>query len=91
MRIRSSQHLGQLIAAARRRRNLTQRDVAREFGVTQSWISHVESGQQKAWIGPILRLASWLGIEITGTISESPREKDVRNAAHHPDINEIVG
>jgi transcriptional regulator with XRE-family HTH domain len=90
MTIRSSQHLGQLIAAARKRRNLSQRDVARHLGVTQAWVSHVESGQQKAWIGQILRLATWLGIELTGTISEPRRDKKVPNIRRHPDIDEIV-
>jgi transcriptional regulator with XRE-family HTH domain len=91
MTIRSSQHLGQLIAAARRARKLTQRDVARELGVTQSWVSHVESGNQKAWVGQILRLATWLGIEITGTLSDiSSKKRSRRDVSQHPDIDEIV-
>ena len=72
--IRSSQQLGNLIATARRRKHFTQRDVARELGVTQAWVSRVERGQQKAWIDQVLRLATWLGVEIMGTLPASLSE-----------------
>jgi transcriptional regulator with XRE-family HTH domain len=89
--IRSSQQLGRLIAAARRRKKLTQRDVARELGVTQAWVSRVERGQQKAWIGQVLRLATWLGIEIIGTLPENAVvTRPPVNTSDYPDINAVV-
>ena len=85
--IRSSQQIGQLIASARRKKKLSQRDVARELGVTQAWISRVEGGQQKAWIGQVLRLAAWLDLEIIGR----PKEEDctLQEDSIFPDINDV--
>ena len=88
--IRSSQHLGRLIAAARRKKKLSQRDVAHELGVTQAWVSRVERGQQKAWIGQVLRLAAWLELTITGKISEEGPVKKSHHDAEFPDINEVL-
>lgn len=88
--IRSSQQLGRLIAAARNRKNLTQRDVARELGVTQSWISNVETGQEKAWIGQILRLATWLGIEITGTLATPGVTEAGSENPNYPNIDDLL-
>lgn len=68
--IRSSRDLGQLVAAARRRRGLTQRKLADALGVTQAWISNVEQGKQRAWMGQVLRLIAYLGIDLVGTIRD---------------------
>ncbi len=88
--IRSSQDLGVLIAQARRERGLSQRQLAAELGVTQAWLSRVERGQQKAWIGQVLRLAVHLGIEITGR-QGSDAVQEVRKSASdgYPDLNKL--
>lgn len=83
--IRSSQQLGKLIAAARRRKKMSQRNIASELGVTQAWISRVERGQQKAWIGQVLRLATCLGVELTGSIQGTKVSKHTI----FPDINDV--
>ncbi|HLB33342.1 MAG: hypothetical protein A3F67_10510 [Verrucomicrobia bacterium RIFCSPHIGHO2_12_FULL_41_10] len=88
--IRSSQQLGQLIVAARRQKKLSQRDVAQELGVTQAWVSRVERGQQKAWIGQVLRLATWLEIDITGKLSHQHEKKKLNSDDEYPDINEVI-
>ncbi|MEI6351300.1 MAG: helix-turn-helix domain-containing protein [Verrucomicrobiota bacterium] len=88
--IRSSQQLGQLIAAARRRKSLSQRDVAQELGVTQAWVSRVERGQQKAWIGQVLRLATWLDLEITGRLPDDSDSVKHRVESGYPDIDKIA-
>jgi transcriptional regulator with XRE-family HTH domain len=67
--IRSSQDLGELIGSARRKRGLSQRDVAKELGVTQAWISRVERGNQKCWIGQVLRLAAFLDVNLVGELT----------------------
>jgi transcriptional regulator with XRE-family HTH domain len=87
--IRSSQQLGKLIAVARRQKKLSQREVATQLGVTQAWISKVERGQQKAWIGQVLRLVSWLEIDLVGRLpggigSDSPAN------AEYSDIDKIL-
>ena len=90
--IRSSRDLGQLIAAARRQRGLSQRQVAGDLGATQAWISRVEKGQQRAGVGQVLRLMTHLGITLTGEISNvvvtSPAKRKAGKA--HPDINRLV-
>ena len=88
--IRSSQDLGQLIAAARRRRSLTQRQVAEALGVTQAWISKVERGGQKTRIGQVLRLASSLEIRIAGEIAPPSAKSPVEATRDYPDLDDLL-
>lgn len=89
--IRSSQDIGALIARARRNRGQTQRQLAADFGVSQAWISRIELGQQKAWIGQVLRLASFLGIELSARIhTEGTPTPASRTASDYPDLNDLV-
>jgi transcriptional regulator with XRE-family HTH domain len=69
-RVRSSRDLGQVIAAARRRKGLTQRQVAGALGVTQAWVSRLEQGKQRAWVGQVLRLMAYLGIDLDCTLRD---------------------
>lgn len=69
--VRSSRDLGQVIAAARRRQGLTQHDVALALGATQAWVSRVEQGSQRAWVGQVLRLMSHLGIKLDCTTGDT--------------------
>lgn len=85
--IRSPQQLGQLLAAARRKKGLSQRAVAESLGMTQAWISQVERGHQFARLGQVLRLAAWLGIELTAALPGSQSEEVV---SEYPDINRLV-
>ncbi|MCC5790410.1 MAG: helix-turn-helix domain-containing protein [Opitutales bacterium] len=91
--VRSPQDLGQLIAQARRQRGQSQRQLAAEFGVTQAWLSRVERGHQKTWIGQVFRLAVYLGIELT---AQTPASKDASSesknspAGDYPDINQLI-
>lgn len=89
-RIRSSRDLGQMIAVARLRRGLTQRQVAEALGVTQAWVSRVEQGKQRAWIGQVLRLMAYLGIAIDCTIQEAASGSEASPADTYPNIDEIV-
>lgn len=87
--IRSPQDLGVLIAQARRGRGQSQRDLAAEFGVSQAWISRVEQGYQKTWIGQVFRLAVYLGIEMsaeTGMTGDDPQQEDTG----YPDLDSLV-
>lgn len=81
-----------LIAAARRSRGLSQRELAADFGVTQAWISRVERGQQKAWVGQVLRLATHLGIRLQGALPGAD-EEPVSQASHlsdYPDLDDLL-
>ena len=87
--IRSSQDLGELIALARRGQGLSQRDVAKELGVTQAWISRVERGNQKCWIGQVLRLAAFLGVDLVGEVSPN-RKGEVQVKGDYPDLDTLL-
>lgn len=87
--IRSPQDLGALLAQARKRRGLSQRQLAAEFGVSQAWISRVEQGYQKTWIGQVFRLAVYLGVELS---AGSGRSENRANSApmNYPDLDQLV-
>ncbi|MDA1067680.1 MAG: helix-turn-helix transcriptional regulator [Verrucomicrobia bacterium] len=87
--IRSSQDLGELIGSARRRRGLSQRDVAKELGVTQAWISRVERGNQKCWIGQVLRLASFLDVNLVGELSTDDKS-ETQAQGEYPDLDAFL-
>ena len=90
--VRSPQDLGALIAQARHQRGLSQRQLAADFGVTQAWISRVEQGYPKSWIGQVLRLAVYLGIELQ-VVDKNPAElpaTDSPGSTAYPDIDNLV-
>ncbi len=60
----SAGEVGKIITAARRHRGLTQTELARAVGATQSWVSEVEQGKDTAQIGKILRTLRYLGVRL---------------------------
>lgn len=90
--IRSPQDLGSLIAEARHRRGVSQRALAAEFGVSQAWLSRVERGYQKIWLGQVLRLAVYLGIELDARIGKSADKaaSAETQAGGYPDLDQLV-
>lgn len=87
--IRSPQDLGELIAQARRARGLSQRDLAAEFGVSQAWISRVEQGYQKTWIGQVFRLAVYLGIVMSVETGAAGNNQE-HEGEEYPDLDSLV-
>lgn len=78
----SAAEVGKIVAAARRYRKLTQAELARAIGATQTWVSEVEQGKETAQIGKVLRALSYLGIRLqTGVAPWSVRKP----AAHEPE------
>lgn len=51
----SAAEVGKIVVAARRHRKLTQSELARAIGATQTWVSEVERGKETAQIGKVLR------------------------------------
>jgi y4mF family transcriptional regulator len=71
----SAAEIGRIIVAGRRYRKLTQSELARAIGTTQTWISEVERGKETAQIGLVLRALSHLGIRLrTGSAPWEPGE-----------------
>lgn len=86
---RSAAEVGKIIAAARRHRRLTQTELARAVGTTQSWVSEVEQGKDTAQIGKILRTLSYLGVRLeTGVVpwGEPKTRRSSRTGASLSDI-----
>lgn len=89
--IRSPQDLGALIAQARKQRGQSQRQLAAEFGVSQAWLSRVEQGYQKTWIGQVFRLATYLGIELIAAGESSPNvTTKSKESVDYPDLDTLV-
>jgi transcriptional regulator with XRE-family HTH domain len=51
------------LRAARLRRLLTQRELAATAGLTQATVQRIETGQQRARISTVRRLAEALGVD----------------------------
>ena len=90
--IRSPQDLGGLIAEARHERGQSQRELAAEFGVSQAWLSRVERGYQKTWLGQVFRLAVYLGVEMDARIGKSAdaQRSAKAEAGGYPDLDQLV-
>src|SRR5882757_6235308 len=85
----SAADVGKIIIAARRHRGLTQTELARAIGGTQSWVSEVEQGKDTAQIGKVLRTLSYLGVRLnTGTTpwSDPKSGKPARTGVSLSDI-----
>ena len=61
MLIRTADDIGAAIFEARRRRRLTQVDLAAQAGVTSRGLREVEHGKPTAEIGLVLRVIAFLG------------------------------
>lgn len=65
----SSREVGQILLAARKHLDLTQAELARAIGATQTWVSEVENGKDTAQIGKVLRALSHVGVRLqTGVV-----------------------
>jgi HTH-type transcriptional regulator/antitoxin HipB len=68
--IRSSEDLGRAVAELRRRRGLTQAELAANTGLGRSWLAHLETGHTTAVLDHLLLLLRRLGATITVTIGD---------------------
>lgn len=62
MFVRSARTLGILLREQRRRRGLTQAQLARRAGVSRQWLNGVERGREGAELGRVLRTLASAGI-----------------------------
>jgi transcriptional regulator with XRE-family HTH domain len=56
----------------RTERKLTQSDVARETGISSSFLSLVEQGRSDITIGRLLRLAEFYEVELSDLLADEP-------------------
>lgn len=64
--IRDSKSLGELIRDERRRRHMTQAELAECAGVGINFVSQVERGKPTAELEKVLALVSMLGLTLVG-------------------------
>lgn len=62
--MRKTSDLGLMVMAVRKRHNLTQIELAKRLGVSQRYLSELETGRPKVLNEKLLRLLADLGIEL---------------------------
>lgn len=57
--------VGQIVSDARKREKMTQQELAKNVGVTKSYISRIENGTVEPGAGLFLRIIGFLGLNIS--------------------------
>jgi transcriptional regulator with XRE-family HTH domain len=79
------QELGRQVAAKRRSRHLTLRQVAEQTGVSIPTLSRVERGDHLPELENLLRLARWVGLRL-----DPATQRRIRNrVVHRPDADTV--
>ena len=93
--IPSATVLGRYIRAARLKKGLTQRDLAKHLFCSLRWITEVENGKDTAQIGKVIGLCQYLDLQVCLTI---PSQNTVRvedgaqqSGSDYPDLDTIMG
>jgi len=63
----SARQLGSAVRAERKRRGITQVDLAERSGVSRAWLARFETGHPSASIEPLFRILQELGLGLTLT------------------------
>jgi len=91
--IPSAAILGNHIRAARRRKGLTQRDLAKHLHCSLRWITEVENGKDTAQIGKVLLLCQFLNLRVL--LGYPNNDKKAGNGGgigdDYPDLDTIMG
>jgi transcriptional regulator with XRE-family HTH domain len=65
--VRSAEDFGRGIAEVRRRKDLTQRELAEQGGISRHWLAKLEAGHSTPVLEHLLRLTRRLRITVTLT------------------------
>lgn len=76
LRIRSATDVGEIVRAARRRRRMTQSDLALAAGVSRRWIVDLEAGKPRAEFALVLAVLEALGTPLIAQTPEAPTVND---------------
>ena len=84
---------GNHIRAARLRKGLTQRDLAKQLPCSLRWITEVENGKDSAQIGKVLLLCQFLDLKVLlGYPDRVPDPGRSGGVGHdYPDLDTIMG
>lgn len=80
--------LGQRIRDLRRKRGLTQEQLAELADLSTPYVSHLERGTKKASLAVLVRLAESLGVTVDRLLSGN---QIVDKAAYYPEVQELLG
>lgn len=72
LRIRSATDVADIVRAARRRRRMTQSDLALAAGVSRRWIVDLEAGKPRAELALVLAVLDALGTPLTVETPDGP-------------------
>lgn len=87
MFVRSARTLGILLRDQRRRRGLTQEQLARRAAVSRQWLSGLERGRERAELGRVLRTLASAGVILKFEERPSSRvDLDAVIEAHRSEI-----
>jgi HTH-type transcriptional regulator / antitoxin HipB len=75
MRVRTSRELGALLKEARRKRGMTQQELAKAAGVERSWLTRLEAGRENPTFAKLLAVLDAVGVVLDLQSSgDRPRE-----------------
>ena len=87
----SSAEVGKILTAARKHHGLTQAELAKAIGATQTWVSEVEQGKDTAQIGKVLRALRHLGVRLqTGVVPWQERGSVAPPEAGEVSLSDII-
>ncbi|MFA5516610.1 MAG: helix-turn-helix transcriptional regulator [Desulfuromonadales bacterium] len=72
-KIISTQHLGEALRAARKKKGMTQQQTARSVGLDQPSLSKIERGESSARLDTLFRLLAALDLELLLQPRQQPR------------------
>ena len=88
MQIRTPLELGLVIREKRRKRKLSQAELAGKVGVGRQWVVAIEQGKARAELGLVLRTLSALGLQLT--IDAGDRQREPAGPLPLIDIDAVV-
>ena len=71
--------LGDYLKTIRKEKNITQKDLARELNISQSYLSDIENGRKNLSINTIERIAKKLGVSIAYLTSDNTQLNKEKN------------
>ena len=91
--IPSAAILGNHLRAARLRKGLTQRNLAKHLHCSLRWITEVENGKDTAQIGKVLLLCQFLDLNVNLVYPHVANEAGTAGGAgkDYPDLETIMG
>ncbi len=91
MQLRTTRDVGAFVRDARRRRDLTQEELARRAGVTRRWLSGLEAGKPRTDLG--LVLATFAALEIELDAQNAPTKSggaEAKRSGGPVDLDELL-